>query len=307
MRASGQDDALIVCASYEPRTVAAADLLSTTFRAKNGIIYFNTEFKASISDNLSRLETILREHCENVDIAEGSWLDPTIQINELKKAVAHLAGLSEQPAITLDTTTFNREALLTSLAILRAQFAGAEIRLLYVSPQDHGEWLSRGFRCIRNIMGFAGIQQPSRKTVLVVLSGFEPERTTKIIEEYEPSRLLIGIGDPPTDKKFLERNQAEQELILARQDIADFRFPANSITDCRDCLEGIITPYLSECNVVIAPMSTKLSSVASFLVAEAHPEIQLTYCVPGEYNVSDYSKGASSLFVDSISSSPSVR
>jgi hypothetical protein len=140
-----------------------------------------------------------------------------------------------------------------------------------------------------------------------VLSGFEPERTSKLIEEHEPSRVLIGIGDPPTDRKFLERNQADQELILARQDVAEFRFPANDIAECRECLEGIIAPYLSDYNVVIAPMSTKLSSLASFLIAEAHPEIQITYCVPGEYNTPDYSRGADSLFVDFIAPSPSVR
>lgn len=299
-RDSSPDDVLLVCASYEPRTMAVANLLSPAYRARNAIIYVNTEFLSSTTVNFSHLKETLDEHCEQVIVAEGSWLDPKTQLGALKKAAAALAGLSEQPTITLDTTTFNREALLTSVAMLRAQFGSAEIRVLYVSPQDHGEWLSRGYRCIRNVMGFAGIQRSSRRTLLIVLSGFEPERTSKIIEEHEPSRVLIGIGDPPTDKKFLERNQAEQELILARQDVAEFRFPANNVADCRDCLEGIIAPYLSDYNVVIAPMSTKLSSLASFLIVEGHPEIQLTYCVPGEYNVKDYSKGADSLFVDFI-------
>jgi len=47
-------------------------------------------------------------------------------------------------------------------------------------------------------------------------------------------------------------------------------------------------------------MSTKLSTLGALLVAESHPEVQLTYCLPGEYNVEHYSSGARSLFIDYI-------
>jgi hypothetical protein len=203
-------------------------------------------------------------------------------------------------AVTVDTTTFNRESLLTAMALLRNHFPASKIRVAYTSPQKHGEWLSQGYRSVRNVMSFAGIQQSSRPTLLVVLSGFEPERTLKLIEEHEPSKVLLGIGDPPTNQQFLQRNLDEQKLILARQEVEKFSFPASDMLLCRDSLETLLQAYLKSHNIALAPMSTKLSTLAVFLVAEEHPEIQVTYCVPGEYNTDSYSSGADSVFVGEL-------
>jgi hypothetical protein len=156
---------------------------------------------------------------------------------------------------------------------------------------------------IRNIMGFAGTQLPALPTVLVILSGFEPERTTRVIEEHEPSKVLLGIGNPPTDKSFLERNVKEQQkLILARQDVERFDFPADSVVACASRLEEIIAKYVGAYNIIIAPMSTKVSTLAAMIVAEHHSDIQLTYCLPGEYNVDSYSKGVKMVLSEELPS-----
>lgn len=303
------DDLFLACASYEPRTVAVAELLASEYRSKKGVIYVNREFLEGHRGertklNLDRLKEILRQHCDAVNLVEGSWLNAKDQLISLRDALVPGNCEQQQEAvITLDTTTFNREALLTAAVLLRTRFPKSDIRAVYVSPEDYGEWLSRGFRCVRSVMGFPGILQSSRPTVLTVLSGFEPERTFKIIEEHEPAKVLRGIGDPPTTPRFLKRIERivnEQKLIMARQDVEEFRFPADNIDDCWKCLENLLPPYLAEYNVILAPMSTKLSTLAAFLIAEHHPEIQITYCVPGEYNIDDYSTGANDLFIAQV-------
>lgn len=304
------DDLFLVCSSYEPRALAVVDSFSVEYRARWGLIYVNKEVledtkSRDAETNLARLKESLDSHCDSVTQVIGSWRDPLVQMTELRKAL--FAQATEPPSptvITLDTTTFNREALLTSVALLRSRFPSSTIRALYTSPVQHGEWLSQGFRCVRNVMSFAGIQQPSLPTVLVVLSGFEPERTIKLIEEHEPSKVLLGIGDPPTNQAFLERNVNEQKLILARQEVERFVFPANGIRQCWDTLEELLKPYWGNFNVVLAPMSTKLSTLAVFLTARRHPDLQVTYCVPGDYNSEDYSRGISGVFVDELPNEP---
>jgi len=283
VRSGLSDDLFLVCASYEPRTVAVAESLATKYRSKRAIIYVNKEFlegpgKDKTKSNIDRLKEILSEHCDVVNLKEGSWLDAKTQLIILRDVLTPKE--SEQPleAVTLDITTFNREALITAAVLLRMNFPKSKIRAVYVSPKDHGKWLSRGFRDIRNVMGFGGIQQASRPTILAVLSGFEPERTLKIIEEHEPTKVLLGVGSPPTAPKFLERNINEQKLILARQEVEEFSFPANNIEDCWKCLENVLKPYLGKYNVILAPMSTKLSTLAALLISMHHPEIQITYC-----------------------------
>jgi hypothetical protein len=145
------------------------------------------------------------------------------------------------------------------------------------------------------------VLRSNRPTVLVVLTGFEPDRVTKIVEEHSPDKVLLGFGNPPTKQSFLERNIAEQrKVVFSKQAIEEFEFPANSIEECYNCLDKILAGCLSINNIILAPMSTKLSTIGAFITVEKHPEIQLTYCVPGEYNTEDYSRGKSTIFVEML-------
>ena len=47
-------------------------------------------------------------------------------------------------------------------------------------------------------------------------------------------------------------------------------------------------------------MSTKLSTIASYLLAKHYPQIQISYCVPGEYNIESYSDGAKTVFAEEL-------
>jgi len=304
-RSDAPDDLFLVCASYEPRTTAVAEAFAATYRSKKGIIYCNREFlegpaRPVVKPNIDKLTDLLRDKCEEVHLVDGGWLDAKEQFTAVRDALKSATFNAPEASITVDITTFNREALLVAMALIRSLFPQAHIRILYVSPEEHGEWLSRGFRCVRNIMGFPGTQQPSLPTLLVVLSGFEPHRVVKLVDEHEPTIIYMGIGDPPTKPRFLQRNVEEQKVILARQDVKQFAFSAENVAGCRDCLEKLLAPRIADHNVILAPMSTKLSSVAALLVAERHCEVQLTYCVPGEYNIESYSRGAETLFVEEL-------
>lgn len=301
MRKRTPDDLFLACASFEQRTSSVADCLAGDYRARKGIIYYNQEFVSNrkTARNLQKLDKLLRLKCGEIDRINGSLLDPEKQFATLKRAILAL-DLDSIKAVTVDVTTFNREALLVLMALLRNNCALAKIRVLYVSPIRHGKWLSRGFREVRNIIGFPGIQRAGRSTMLVVLSGFEPDRIRKLIEEHEPRTVLLGFGDPPTERHFLDRNIEEQKILLARQDVERFKFPANSIEKCHRNLTELLEKYLADYNVILAPMSTKLSTLGAYLTAEATQEIQMTYCVPGEYNTENYSEGARHLFIEEI-------
>jgi hypothetical protein len=300
------DDLFVICASYEPRCSAIASRLSRGYRSRRAVVYFNREFcegdtGAGVRGSVLDLKRLLEPHCDQVLTAEGSWLDPAAQLDALRDALTpDASSCGSRVKATVDTTTFNREALIVAVALLRMRHPQCTIRALYTSPLDHGEWLSRGYRAIRNITGFSGVQVASRPTLLAILSGFESERTAKLVDEHEPAKVLLGIGDPPTSDRFLKRNEAEQELTFARQTVEQFRFPADTIDGCRRVLGPIVDRHLRTHNIVLAPMSTKLSTLAAFVVAEQHPEVQLTYCVPGEYNTTGYSTGIGEIFVDAV-------
>jgi hypothetical protein len=299
------DDIFLVAASFEPRSVALTNGLAADYRAVRSFVYVNDDFLATpaadaMRNTIAVLQAKLKLKSDHCQIIKGNWENVVVQVEAIRKAFAEVI-LDKTPAtVTIDCTTFSREALIVCLAMLHSHCPGAQVRAAYVSPEVHGTWLSRGYRKVRSIVGFSGIQQASQPSVLIVLSGFEGDRTLKLIEEYEPSQVLLGFGDPPTIHSFLERNLGEQKLVLGRTDVKEFRFPANSISDCTVALEELIRPLLESCNLVIAPMSTKLSTLAALNVAERHREIQLAYCLPGEYNYSDYSTGTSRIFIENL-------
>jgi hypothetical protein len=296
------DDLLFVCASFEPRTSTVTECLGESYRAKNGVLYHNSsEVGSEVVKNLEKMKGLLQLKCDKVNVVEGSLNDPVKQFTAIKNAILNIEPSTSLNAITIDSTTFNREALLVAMALLRTNYPSSTIRILYVSPSKHGEWLSRGFREVRSVIGFPGILRTNQPTVLVILSGFEPDRVTKIVEEHGPDKVLLGFGNPPTEPSFLERNIEEQKkAIFSKQDVEKFEFPANSIKECHNYLETLLKDRLPSHNIILAPMSTKLSTLGAFLTVEAHPEIQLTYCVPGEYNTQNYSQGARSIFIETI-------
>ncbi len=308
-----QDALFLACASYEPRSTAVTDMLPDSYHSRAALIYVNKEFlrgegKDQTNAALETMKRVLASHCDQVHVAQGSWLDPACQLAVIKEKLNEilLLDLTQEGSITLDCTTFNREALIICCTVVKSLFKAYNWRVAYASPQGHGSWLSRGFRGVRNIMGFSGVQHPEQPTILVILSGFEDQRTIRLIEEHEPSKVLLGIGDPPTDAKFLNRNKQEQKLILARQDVEGFDFPANAIEDCLNYLESLLSQYLPTCNIVLAPMSTKLSTLACMLAARRHPQIQLTYSLPGEYNTKDYSTGVKQIFIEELPKDQSI-
>jgi hypothetical protein len=287
---------VMLSASYEDRCRAIIGTLPDSYRADAVRVYFNHEFlvgaaKDKVASNLAELLNYGNALSENVERVEGSWLDATRQLSAIRGGLSCIPDDRCVEAV-VDATTFTRESLIVTCGLLRHSGRDPRIKTTYSAALRHGDWLSKHFRTVRNIMGYPGMQRPALRTTLVILSGFEPERATHLIDEHEPARVLLGYGNPPTVPAFLERNKSEQTLILARQNVSQFEFPATSIQACLDTLEAVLGPSLESENIILAPMNTKLSSLACMVFADRHSQVQLTYCVPGEYNVSDYSTGA---------------
>ncbi len=99
------------------------------------------------------------------------------------------------------------------------------------------------------MIGLGGLQNPTKRTLLAVLYGFEHHRAIKTIEEHEPSKVLLGFGGNPTEVEFLKRNLEEldkvRKLALSQQEVQEFEFPADNIATCSAArLEEVLGPHL---------------------------------------------------------------
>lgn len=314
------DDVFITSVSFEDRCLALEKYISSNYSVKLAIIVFNGELvndsdnnsehlyvdecRTLVQKNLEKIEEHLGKCSMKIINEESSSLDTVKQINIIKKICEQIQDSSDNETIniTIDITSFNRDQLITLLYYMRSTMPNSNIRIIYISPIKHGEWLTKGFRDIRNVIGFPGIHRSSLPTALVVLSGFEPDRVLMLIDEHEPSKVLLGFGDPPIKEMFLDLNVSKQKFVLDKQSVENFLFPADQILGCMANLIKVFEELHDYYNIILAPMSTKLSVIASFLATENSPDIQITYCVPSEYNYKLYSSGIEDVFVEMLPS-----
>ncbi len=319
------DDLFIVGASFEPRSSAITNTFDgRSYQTTNAVLYVNEEFK-DLPQTIAQLKLIadkLRLACPSFQgPTVGSWENSLTQFSSLKSALAPGGPSPEPHRITVDITTFTREALLSVLAIIRWGYPNASTRLVYVSPQDYTppppspnpppitsdseqktthEWLSRGFRKMRNAIGFAGIQDPQKPSALIMLMGFEVDRAISIVDNLEPSDVYLGKAVDGTHASFLQRNTTHRaaafSLIKSRQRVTEFNYSAQDIACTTTTLRSLIQEVSVTHNVFLTSLTTKPVLIATFLAAEGNKDVQITCSVPGEYNIDNYSNGMREVF-----------
>lgn len=296
-----EDDIFIIGASFEERSTALKNYLKEEYRCKNAIIYYNDD-NVDYEMNLEQIKNTLQEKVQDeLIILEGSHRDifkknkTMIEIAEFCKSHKNEKGGTN---IAIDITSFTRLDLIIILDYIKSYLDEVIIKVIYVSPMEHGDWLSKGYTEISNIIGFSGCYDVLKPTALIILSGFEKERPLNMVEAYEPQKIFLGLSNPAVQDSFGKRNATVNCELLHYPNVSKFDFAASDIELCYYSIEQIIVDNIKECNVVVAPLCTKLSTIACFLLARKYPEVQLIYCYPLEYNYVSYSKGVKKIIID---------
>jgi hypothetical protein len=153
------------------------------------------------------------------------------------------------------------------------------------------KWLSKGVKKIRSILGYPGLLDPSKKNHLIVLFGFERERTKRLIDMFEYDLVSLAFGGKGVsiseDHQVLNEKRHE-ELLILYPNARKFEISLIDAIDTKQQLLAYMSDF-SEYNTVIAPMNNKISTVGAGLAAIENPEIQLCYVTANQYNLQGYS------------------
>jgi hypothetical protein len=253
-----------------------------------------------ISDNSEELRKLFDSRSELVKVYIN---DPIKTADSIVKLIKSLP-MKNIPEVYLDISTFTHEILL----ILLKQFYKSmkdSCRLIYlyngaseysVGASDEDKWLSKGCKEVRSVIGYPGRILPGRKTCLIVVVGFEHERATKLIIEMDPEFLVLGKAiiseEDIVDVKHITPMIFFHKLVKAmtsiRCDVRDFEFSCKNPYRTYEKLKELIEIY-STYNCIIAPLNTKISTVAISWIAYKNPAIQICYAVPETYNFANYS------------------
>ena len=301
-------DLFICSSSFEERCFAVANQLSLqSMPVKKALICFNSNEYDEIIKNSVKLCKLFGKKATALELNSDAPLQNGVKLNDTLEA---LLGKKKMPNILLDTTTFTHETL---LVIVRLLYFKKELfknlYIVYVGAEDYsinvddinGKWLSMGISEIRSVLGYPGTLSPARGFHLIILFGFEIERTKKLIDDYQFDKVSIGFGDSqPITENHRKLNYLRHKDLLEQYPYAE-AFDV-SLTDpllAKNQILKQVQKYNSF-NSVLAPMNNKLSTVGSALAAIEDSKIQLIYAKPISYNTSGYSIAKDECYLYSI-------
>jgi hypothetical protein len=298
----GYIDNFLCFASYENRCRSIADSLdaSAIGRSAIGLNINRNQFNGTNREYLSK------RLGDSAQIIEFSVSMPTIGADNTAHYLEDVFSGSPK-SLLVDITTFTHEGLLILIKLLSLKKREMDtVRLVYVGAEeysigldDEDKWLSKGTREIRSVLGYPGLIFPSKRLHLIVLVGFETERARSLIDAYEPHLLSLGVGtslNSITQKNFKANDLFFQRIARTYQNCDIFEIAPNDYQTTLGALKNQANKN-TEYNVVIAPMNTKLSTIAAGLLAMENESLQLCYAQAELYNYENYSSASHDCFL----------
>lgn len=294
--------------SFEKRCFAVANNLGEA-HFERSIIYRVTDLDRRILDN-SRIFS-MKISSDKTDLVDLSINDPVISFRNILSSLDGLF-IGDEKRIAIDITTFTHEGLLMFLKVLYdKKRVGDEIFLCYNCADKYSKneeikeekWLTKGIKQVRSIIGYPGFTDPSSANHLMILFGFERDRTIRLINEFESAEVSLAFGNKENVGNSVHQEMNEERHKQILELFSNSNLFTISLTD-PIVTKGEILDYVAkheEQNIVIAPMNNKISTIGAGLAAIENPNIQLSYLQPNRYNLEGYSEAGDSFFICDMS------
>jgi len=286
---------LFICdSSFESRCLEIASRLNHRRLKQAVICHFEENYKEA-NDNLTKLKGLFSDNHIVIELAKNN---PLVNYDRLYDELSKI----ECKKILFDISTFTREMFLIIIQLFRQDdFSDKELTMCYTPSDKYSSvpkseltdlWLSKGVSDIRSILGYSGDFSPIKRIMLIVLIGFEAERSQILIENFEPSLLYIGKAPKSNsaNNDIAEINEFNyNKIVKLNLNALEFEFSCVEIAPTIETLSQIIEENKDLYNIVISPMSNKLSTLAVASTVFKYPEVQICYAATNLYNVDAYS------------------
>ncbi|MDE0621307.1 MAG: hypothetical protein OXH83_06515 [Bryobacterales bacterium] len=292
----------LVAGSFEPRSVRAASLLDGSVGRSVVFAYNDTLDSESGRRYTREIQDCLHAKARAVDVLACQVSDPFSAVRAFHTYVTRERLVGTVRSVVLDATCFTKLHLLLLLRFL-SDWLGVEVtRVCYTKPLVYatafGKELSYGIR--KTVyLPYHGSERARSGTGLIALLGHEPRRVERIVQEVEPDRCVVLIGDPGFTGDMAEYSKRANASLIRRANY-DRHYrqavaPTDDIDLCVDVLaREINTLHEDGCgNVYVAPLGTKLQALALDVLRRRNDMgwISLAYAVPDRYERRSYSQG----------------
>lgn len=289
---------LMIYPSWEERSALGfkKDIESTCF---DKIIIFEN----AVPVNSEKIAVVIAEITKRCDDSGITYDRISLDFNSASswgKMKDLMASINYDDSVKLDVCTMSRNLMWALLFFLKEKVASVDI--VYHQPYKYSnEWLSRDAELPRLLFKHSGIVSIDKQTLLVIITGFDLERTKQLVYFYNPSRVILLIQKP----NRLDENARNSSILHANECLKmGVRTDVVEI-DCYgkdwgyNIIDEVVSENLKNYNIVVSSLGPKLSAVSVYKTYLKHPEIALTYIPCREYNV-NYCEGIGNSFDGSI-------
>lgn len=195
--------------------------------------------------------------------------------------------------ILIDITTMSRNVVWSILYFLRSKVKN--INVVYHQPQSYTkDWISREPEQPMLLFKHSGIYDLGKETTLILITGYDEERTKYMLYKYEPQKvyLLVQEGEQFNNKQ--RNDEAAHRAVcedfgLSKDNILSKQIDSYSPDFGFEVVESVIKEE-NQSNVILASFGPKPSAISAYRCYMQHPEIALCYLPCKDYNI-DYCQG----------------
>ncbi len=290
-----ESNVIIVCPSWEDRSFLGFQQDCNEIKADK-VIALRKERpinELEISDCIDKITTFCTQQA--IAYKELIWKDDPIENNVLLKSC--MEELESDRVVHIDITTMPRDMIWTLLFFLNQ--CPNQVIIRYYQPKSYHEtWLSKEPYSPRLLLKHSGIIELGKPQCVVIVTGFDEERTRQIVSKFEPQKVILCV-QKGEQYDNIQRNEASRHESICRSvgvtDVSLVEMDCYETDFGENAIDKILSS-LSNYNVIIASFGPKPSAIGVYKAYQRHTEVALCYVPCKDYN-KDYCHGIGDLFV----------
>lgn len=285
---------LITTASWEPRFILGAERIFGGNEIQSCLCFWFEEFGDRTLDARNSLEDKAQDvNCEFVsllmysaEVSESGRKIPAFATNWKRIKTALDKARLNADSFVLDITTMPREALLIVLDLLTE--AGLAGKILYHRATGYGEWCSSEPDRPHIVPKLGGLPSLKYSTRLMIISGYDEDRSEQFVASYEPSGTMI-LFQEFTKGANLEnesKNEMKHKLRFQNRNEGIEMAGVNCYNDDWGFSEiyTVAKNFGKDANLILASLGPKTSAVSLYRVHRNLEQSSLVYAPCKNYS-----------------------
>jgi hypothetical protein len=287
---------LIVAAGFEMRARRVLEILDATLLRRVILIRYEPALKEN-EENFDRMMSRLARMDAVVEVVPIDPRRPDEFLHGLRMVL-----LRWRPdafgEVWLDISALPMQGICASLGAVREVLPSLEVRVMYTEAAKYfptkaeasaaeGMPLSAMSQEMSTnlIPKHFGGSSTAVSTCLIVFAGYEKHRSFGVVDELNPSKLVLIFGRPGNEQLAWRLPWSEKlhEELVGRcptaTEVVSTLDPLQSIT----LLNSYYSFLFADHNIAVAPICSKMQCVASYLFWERYRDVQLVFPLPVTY------------------------